>query len=174
MTLAMGTRLGPYGRVIRTVHSYGYAFAAAVEHDGVGSELVSTELSVCVLVSATRSVILRQGEQIAGRDPVSDIWIDSPKISWRHARLLATHAGATIEDLGSKNGTFVRNVRIDGPTVLQHGDEVRFGRSTFLFRVEDARRVTETDLESAPQTSLERRSPAGAVDRWPEHRARRP
>ena len=137
------------GRVIRTVHSYGYAFAAAVENDSAGSDPVSTvALSACLLVSATRTVILRQGEQFAGRDPVSDIWIDSPKISWRHARLLARHTCATIEDLGSKNGTFVRNVRIDGPTVLQHGDEVRFGRSTFVFRVEDARQVTETDVES--------------------------
>ena len=40
---------------------------------------------------------------------------------------------ATITDLGSKNGTFVKGVRITGPVVLEHGDEIRISRARLVF-----------------------------------------
>ena len=67
-----------------------------------------------------------------------------PKISRRHARIVVNAPHATIEDLASKNGTFVRGVRIRGPMELQDGDKVRIGRLTFVFRV-DTSRSTETE-----------------------------
>jgi len=39
-----------------------------------------------------------------------------------------------VEDLGSKNGTFVRGKRIAEPVSLRDGDEVRLGLVTFVFR----------------------------------------
>jgi len=42
--------------------------------------------------------------------------------------------GVVIEDLGSKNGTFVGGRRIDGPTPLTDGDEVRIGDVSLVFR----------------------------------------
>ena len=86
---------------------------------------------------------LRTGEQILGRDPNADFPLDSPKISRRHARIVVNAVRTTIEDLDSKNGTFVRGVRICGPIDLHDGDKVRLGRLTFVFR-EDTSRSTET------------------------------
>jgi DNA-binding winged helix-turn-helix (wHTH) protein len=139
------------GRVIRTIHSYGYSFVAAVEQDPPATDSSSSlPRGVCLLVSATRTLILRQGEQLVGRDPGSAVWIDSPKVSWRHARIVASQGGATIEDLGSKNGTFVGDTRIEARVALRHGDEVRIGRVRFVFRLEAARQATETDASRDP------------------------
>ncbi len=133
------------GRIVRTVHGYGYAFAAHVEGDPRDQREEGDAASgVCWLISVARTLALRAGEQILGRDPKADLPLDSPKISRRHARIVVSAPHATIEDLGSKNGTFVRGVRIRGPMELRDGDKVRIGRLTFVFRV-DTSRSTETE-----------------------------
>lgn len=137
------------GRIVRTVHAYGYAFAAAVEGESVG--LPSSDAwsrGMCRLISSTRALQLRDGEQIVGRDPSVDLCLDSPKISWRHARIVVNGTHAIIEDLCSKNGTFVRDVRIERPTNLHPGDEVRLGQVRFVFRVEETPPSTETEALS--------------------------
>ena len=132
------------GRIIRTVHSYGYAFAATVE----GGESLSAgdprRHLAGWLISTTHSLPVYEGDQIIGRAPEHDISLDSSKVSRRHARIRIRGGEATVEDLGSKNGSFVRNVRIDRPTRLVDGDDVRFGLSTFVFRVERSPASTET------------------------------
>jgi DNA-binding winged helix-turn-helix (wHTH) protein len=132
-------------RVIRTVHSYGYAFAAIVE--GAASAQAPGTLRRHLagwLVSGTRSWPLYEGEQIVGREPGLEMHLDSPKVSRHHARITIRGDRATLEDLGSKNGSFVRDVRIDAPTRLLHGDEVRFGQFAFEFRLERSAGSTET------------------------------
>jgi pSer/pThr/pTyr-binding forkhead associated (FHA) protein/tRNA A-37 threonylcarbamoyl transferase component Bud32 len=55
---------------------------------------------------------------------------DDPELSRRHA--LVTRSGdgqLTIQDLGSANGTFVNDARIEGPRALRPGDMVRLGRT---------------------------------------------
>jgi pSer/pThr/pTyr-binding forkhead associated (FHA) protein len=98
------------------------------------------------LISSTRSLPLYEGEQIIGRDPALDLHLDSPKVSWRHARIAVTATGATIEDLGSKNGSFVDNARIEVPSALCDGSQLQFGRLTFVFRLEASPESTETDV----------------------------
>ena len=60
--------------------------------------------------------------------------IDALSISRPHARLTWRGAEASIEDLGSKNGTWVNGARVDGPARLEDGDEVRLGTITLTFR----------------------------------------
>jgi hypothetical protein len=117
--------LGDANRVVvRTVHGYGYAFAA-------GDPVASVPARFAVRMG--RDLIpLREGENIIGRDPAAAIVIDSPDVSRHHARLLITDASLTIEDLGSKNGTFVGNARIIEPAVLHDGDEVIVGRTRLV------------------------------------------
>jgi pSer/pThr/pTyr-binding forkhead associated (FHA) protein len=55
-----------------------------------------------------------------------------PSVSRRHAELELV-AGWTIRDLGSTQGTFVNDARIDQPTTLRHGDRVRFGDIAMFF-----------------------------------------
>lgn len=134
------------GRIIRTVHSHGYAFVAEIE-DAVSSQRRGSgqKHPMGWLISATRTLPLYEGEQIVGRDPTLDLYLDSPKVSRRHARIEIKGAEATIEDLGSKNGSFVGNVRIDRPTALYPGDEVKIGRFKFVFRLAESAGSTETE-----------------------------
>ncbi len=73
------------------------------------------------------------GETIVGRSSKSDIVLQDPFISGRHARF--RHSGDTyfLEDLNSKNGTFVNGTKIDGPIPLRSGDRISFGLVEFLY-----------------------------------------
>ena len=55
-------------------------------------------------------------------------------MSRRHARILVIDGAASIEDLGSKNGTFVAKRIVHGPTPLADGDEVGVGSAVLFFR----------------------------------------
>jgi pSer/pThr/pTyr-binding forkhead associated (FHA) protein len=52
---------------------------------------------------------------------------------------------ATLEDLGSKNGTYLRGERLKGPRRLANGDEIRIGPISMTFRVLSRTGTTETD-----------------------------
>jgi DNA-binding winged helix-turn-helix (wHTH) protein len=133
--------------IVRTVHGYGYAFAAEVEVDESGATgTVPPVRPHCWLVCGTREFALADGEHVVGRNPEVSVWLESPKVSRHHARLIVRGSRATIEDLGSKNGTYVRRARISGPTELELGDEIRIGRFTLIFRVEETAGPTETDI----------------------------
>ena len=56
-------------------------------------------------------VTLEEGEHLIGRDPDAEIFLSSAGVSRRHARIGISTGRATIEDLGSKNGTFVGDQR---------------------------------------------------------------
>jgi pSer/pThr/pTyr-binding forkhead associated (FHA) protein len=71
---------------------------------------------------------------ILGRDPDADLTIDGPTVSRHHARIVVSGASAILEDLGSKNGTFVRGVRVKEPRRLVNADEVGFGSVRFVFQ----------------------------------------
>jgi len=72
-------------------------------------------------------------EAILGRDPASQVYIDHPAISARHARLAYHHAQWWIEDLHSRNGTFLNDQPVQ---VLTQGDELRCGAHTFAVSLE--------------------------------------
>jgi pSer/pThr/pTyr-binding forkhead associated (FHA) protein len=54
---------------------------------------------------------------------------------------------AVLEDLGSKNGTFVGDERLTGPRRLEHGDEIRLGRELVMFRFVAGAETTLTELD---------------------------
>jgi pSer/pThr/pTyr-binding forkhead associated (FHA) protein len=133
--------------MVRTVHSHGYAFVAEIDLTVSGQRSGSLRKNrVGWLISATQTLPLYEGEQIIGRDPALDIFLDAPKVSMRHARIDIEGTQAAIEDLNSKNGTFVENTRVQVPTALHHGDEIRIGRFKFVFQLEESRGSTETDV----------------------------
>jgi DNA-binding winged helix-turn-helix (wHTH) protein len=130
-------------RFIRTAHRVGYAFCADVVDtpDGSSSAIPTT---LCWLILDGRRVPLQPGENILGRDVHDGISIDSSSVSRRHARISVTLANATIDDLGSKNGTYVRGARIATQVPLHDGDEVRVGSVMLQFRQPPGRRSTLT------------------------------
>jgi DNA-binding winged helix-turn-helix (wHTH) protein len=129
-------------RLLRTVHAFGYAFSGDVTADTAAEPVKSS----CWFEQDGRRLPLREGEQIIGREPDADIALDSPRVSRRHARLIVRGARASIEDLDSKNGTFLRGNRLDGAADLRPGEIVRIGPFTLTFCVAGAPGSTETDV----------------------------
>jgi pSer/pThr/pTyr-binding forkhead associated (FHA) protein len=73
---------------------------------------------------------------VIGRNPECGIWVDAAGVSRRHARvrLDADSGAAAIEDLGSTNGTFVNETRVESPMPLRDGDLVHVGTVPLTFR----------------------------------------
>jgi len=132
---------------IRTVHGFGYSFAgAAAEVPRPGG----TGESSWRLIHEDRVIPLPEGETVLGRDPGAGIRLSSDSISRRHARIVIAQGSATIEDLGSKNGTYVRDERIKGPTALRHEDPVRLGGVRVTLRVVPDDQSTRTEIAPSP------------------------
>jgi pSer/pThr/pTyr-binding forkhead associated (FHA) protein len=72
-------------------------------------------------------------------------WIESPSVSRRHARILVSGETATLEDLGSRNGTFLGGDKIAAPSPLADGDEIRIGHAFLTFRSFPAAASTKPD-----------------------------
>ena len=80
-------------------------------------------------------MLLGEGEHLFGRHPRSVVLLDADTVSRRHARLRIGDGKAILEDLRSRNGTFVRGVRLVSPAVLVDGEEFRLGSVPFTFRI---------------------------------------
>jgi DNA-binding winged helix-turn-helix (wHTH) protein len=122
-------------RFIETIPKRGYRFVAPVEFLDVTR---STDLRF-KLETPDGEIPLTEGENLIGRDPEATVRIDIGGVSRRHARIVIEGADVTLEDLGSKNGTYLRESRVHKPTRLAHGDEIRIGHKVARFRfvVED-------------------------------------
>ena len=122
---------------IQTVHGFGYRFVDGRAASAMAATFVDDDI-VCWLVNENYEFHIEEGDHVIGRDPAAAVRLDSPRVSRTHARLVRQGRDASIEDLGSKNGTFVRGARITAPTPLQDGDEVQIGPIVFRFRMVDA------------------------------------
>ena len=97
-----------------------------------------------------------ESQLVLGRGD-ADIVIDDPEISRRHA-LMSTRDGAIeIEDLGSLNGTWVNEHRIESAVRLAPGDVIRLGQTTMEVK---APRPAATEYE--PRAVRRGRRGAGA------------
>jgi hypothetical protein len=117
-------------RFIRTISAFGYAFS------GEGREvrrLAPTGFS-CRVIGPESQVGLVEGENVLGRGPDSVLWMDDDTVSRCHARIRVEKDNAVLEDLDSRNGTFVGDRRIDAPSALRDGDRIRLGSVALRFR----------------------------------------
>ena len=129
------------GRLIRTIHGHGYAFSGQVS---VVPDLSATDAPACRLLWDRREIALGEGENILGRMREALVWIDDPRVSRKHAVIDVNGSKVTLVDLGSKNGTFVNDRRVEGRSVLHDGDTISVGDATFTFRVYVAEAPTVT------------------------------
>lgn len=75
---------------------------------------------------------IRLGDRLVlGRDPNSGYPLNAPTISWQHAAIERAPEGIYVEDLGSRNGTYVNGVRITGKTLVRPGQEIGLGGFRF-------------------------------------------
>jgi pSer/pThr/pTyr-binding forkhead associated (FHA) protein len=72
------------------------------------------------------------------------VWIDAAGVCRHHARIRLDDDAATLEDLGSKNGTYVKGRRVSAPARLADGDQIRLGSVVITFRIPAPVGSTET------------------------------
>ena len=126
-------------KLIRTVHRFGYAFVAAA------GDAPSGAASVFLLVRGSEEIPLSEGENFLGRGPECRVRVDSDRVSRRHARIVVEATSATLEDLGSKNGTYLDGRRITGTVTLRPGNLVGVGPAAWFLRSASSQRTTRTD-----------------------------
>ncbi|MFQ6026211.1 MAG: FHA domain-containing protein [Dehalococcoidia bacterium] len=86
--------------------------------------------------SEDASVIpLDQPSHLIGKLPYSDISFNNPYVSRRHAQILSSRGRYQIDDLGSKNGTYINGTQlVEGPRLLANGDRIELGRDQVVLR----------------------------------------
>jgi pSer/pThr/pTyr-binding forkhead associated (FHA) protein len=103
---------------------------------------------------------LSDAELVLGRSPDSDIVIGDPLVSGRHARIVVTDGQVRLDDLNSRNGTFVNDQRVQATTQLTPGDRIRVGGWTAeLVSRDNGAEVPPTQLVGVTATA-----PAPAID----------
>jgi DNA-binding winged helix-turn-helix (wHTH) protein len=114
---------------IRTVYGFGYAFMVG----GVPAAEAAPSFARHRLLWAGREVGLREGATVLGRDASADVIVADGSVSRRHARIEVNAEHVTLEDLGSKNGTFCEETRVTSPVVLSNGVVIRLGSVPLRF-----------------------------------------
>jgi len=124
---------------IRTVHAYGYGFTGEAIDQAVAARASEEDgrhpqRRPCWLKCGEREFDLDEGENILGRDVDLAVCLDSLSVSRRHARIVIASGRATLEDLGSRNGTYAEDTRVSTPVTLRDGVTIRLGGVTLVFR----------------------------------------
>jgi DNA-binding winged helix-turn-helix (wHTH) protein len=132
-------------RYVKTIHRYGYAFAAEVTAEAKKSRRPRARMTYS-LYWRKEEFPLGNGVNTIGRGDDADVIVDSQSVSRRHANVVVSGDTATVEDLGSKNGTFVNDTPVNAPTALADGDEVRVGQVTLSFRAVNRAASTVTQM----------------------------
>ncbi|HJZ72138.1 MAG TPA: FHA domain-containing protein [Vicinamibacterales bacterium] len=137
-------------RFVWTVSRRGYRFAAEVDVIGA-AEPARAHGARWWLQWRDTILPLSEGENVVGRHPGSDVWLDATSVSRVHACLVIADARATVEDRGSTNGTFVNGARITSRHALVDGSTVMFGSEPTVFREwSDATAPATEPVRSAP------------------------
>ena len=136
------------GSCVQTVVGKGYRFVGDV--DIMSRAVIAADLAEasephgCFLLWKSRPISLERGAHIIGRLEQASVKIDAPSVSRRHARIVVSEDGASIEDLGSKNGTLVNGTRIVGVVPLADQDVIHVGLAILTCRLPPRRGSTVT------------------------------
>ncbi len=147
----------------------------------IGGETMPPTFRLVIRTGPTAGKVhnLDKPEMTVGRDLNTEIVINDPEISRRHARLFLQGNTYVLEDLGSTNGSFVNNQRLSGPHMLRPGEVITFGeRITAAFEVAmvdaDATQVSTTarqmDQPFAPPPPIQQppQAPPAYVQQQPQ------
>ena len=121
-------------RYVRTVHRFGYRFVGAIDDEMPRDHGPRRDVRM-FLSFGERRFGLSDGQFVIGRAPEAAIQIDSGGVSRLHAEITVVGREARVEDLGSKNGTFVGGEPVTGARALADGDELRIGPVSLTFTV---------------------------------------
>ncbi len=111
--------------------------------------------------------MLQHGVLIIGRGEGADVELPSPDVSRRHAEIEVDLEGATIRDLGSKNGVEIGEVAVAGDHRLSDGDRIQIGGIELELQHPSAR--VHRLMRDAGEVTATRRNPPDR--RAPEYRS---
>jgi len=134
-------------RFVETVVGKGYRFMAPlgthdgefhlersrVDRDDMSIERLDHHLPNYLVTRGKRQFVLDKGENLLGRDPQATVYIDHPSVSRHHARISIHGARAVLEDLKSRNGTFLDGRQVETPTEIHDGATIGLGPITQTF-----------------------------------------
>lgn len=135
-------------RFLATITKRGYRLVAPVAwaEPQVGERRTLAVGHAFVLSWRQQTLPLGEGEHLIGRTAEGAVSISSSKVSRRHARIVVGPDSARLEDLGSKNGTYLNGRRVGEAVELADGDEIAIGPATLTFRAPVPAGSTETEL----------------------------
>ncbi|MDN4480545.1 FHA domain-containing protein FhaB/FipA [Demequina muriae] len=114
--------------------------APARSNTGVRTGSISTRDETLAHLAVTAGTLkgttipLGSAPILIGRSPTCTLVIDDDYCSARHCRVFPDAGGWLVEDLGSTNGTFLDNQRVDDPMPFKRGDKLRLGGTTLELR----------------------------------------
>jgi DNA-binding winged helix-turn-helix (wHTH) protein len=129
--------------LIRTVNRVGYAFGGSTAATASTPSAPPGAVIHWVEINGRR-LRLNAGENLIGRAPDAEIWLDVASISRRHATIIVADATAELHDLGSKNGTLANDSPVTAPVAIADGDRIGVGKVTLVYRRAVAGLPTET------------------------------
>jgi DNA-binding winged helix-turn-helix (wHTH) protein len=117
---------------IRTAFGLGYAFCfeAVQEQTQARGTLVAA-----YLVAPAHLYTIFSGRNLLGRGSDCSVILDARGVSRHHSTITASGAELLVEDLESKNGTWLNESRIDSPARLYDGDLLRLGTAAMTVRI---------------------------------------
>ena len=128
-------------RLIETIVGKGYRFIAPIQRTDAAERRLRASgrepgpFPTCCVARGARQFVLHNGENLLGRDPEARVSIDHPSVSRRHARICVAADRVMLEDLNSRNGTFLDGRRIDAPTEIRNGAFIGLGPIAVTFVV---------------------------------------
>jgi DNA-binding winged helix-turn-helix (wHTH) protein len=132
------------GRFIRTLHGFGYSFCGKLDKGALQP--------VALVVFRGRDFSLYEGVNVLGRDPSADVQIDDATVSRRHASITVGETVA-LQDLESKNGTFIDGTRLESSASLADGQTFVLGDVSITFRRSSHAGSTKTVSRTKPSSS---------------------
>lgn len=115
-------------QLIRTERGVGYAFVGEAQ-----DELTLSQPRFLLVVNGV-AFALRDGRNVIGRDPTAHVKLDSASASRSHASVTVTGDDASLQDLGSRNGTYLNGEKIETARSLRAGDEIRIAGFAIRFQ----------------------------------------
>lgn len=109
------------------------SFQAAISSKADSSILVR----IYPLEGIEKPLNLTDERLLIGRDVSCSVQLPDDSVSRRHAAIVRDGEQHVVNDLGSTNGTFVNEKRVEVREVLQNGDRVRFGNQIFKYLKSD-------------------------------------